>query len=46
MNESNFGIILDVLAQEIDLLRFQLKVTKEENAKLCAMIAERNEKHE
>ena len=46
MNESNLGIILDVLAREIELLRFQVKATEEENAKLRAMIAERNEKHE
>lgn len=46
MNESNLGIILDVLAREIDMLRFQLKVAEEENAKLRAMINERNEKHE
>ena len=34
MNESNFAIVLDVLAQEIDMLRYQLKVKEEENTKL------------
>ena len=34
MNESNFAIVLDVLAREIDMLRYQLKVKEEENAKL------------
>lgn len=46
VNESNLGIILDVLAREIDMLRFQLKSTEEENAKLRAMIGEGREKHE
>lgn len=34
MNESNFAIVLDVLAREIDMLRYQLKAAGEENAKL------------
>lgn len=34
MNEANFEIVLDVLAREIDMLRYQLKVKEEENAKL------------
>ena len=46
MNETNFEIVLDVLAREIDMLRFQLKATEEENAKLRAMIGEGREKHE
>ena len=46
MNESNFEIVMDVLAREIDMLRFQLKAKEEENAKLRAMIEERDEKHE
>ena len=46
MSESSFEIVLDVLAREIDMLRFQLKVTEEENAKLRAMIGEGHEKHE
>ena len=46
MNESNFAIVLDVLAREIDMLRYQLKVKEEENAKLRAMIGEGREKHE
>ena len=46
MNESNFEIVLDVLAREIDMLRFQLKAKEEENEKLRAMIGEGREKHE
>ena len=46
MNESNFAIVLDVMAREIDMLRYQLKVKEEENAKLRAMIGEEREKHE
>ena len=60
MNESSFEIVLDVLAREIDLLRYQVKTAedelvnqnyrvnelKAENAKLRAMIEERDEKHE
>ena len=46
MNETNFEIVLDVLAREIELLRFQVKATEEENAKLRVMIKERDEKHE
>ena len=46
MNETNFEIVLDVLAREIDMLRYQLKSAGEENAKLRAMIVERDEKHE
>lgn len=46
MNESNLGIILDVLAREIELLRFQVKAVREENEKLRAMIGEGREKHE
>ena len=60
MNESSFDIVLDVLAREIDLLRYQVKTAedelvkqnyrvnelKAENAKLRAMIEERDEKHE
>ena len=34
MSESCFEIVLDVLAREIDMLRFQFKVKEEENAKL------------
>ena len=34
MNESNFAIVLDVLAREIDTLRYQLKAAGEEQAKL------------
>lgn len=34
MNETNFEIVLDVLAREIDMLRYQLKAASEENAKL------------
>ena len=34
MNESNFAIVLDVLAREIDMLRYQLKEKEKENAKL------------
>ena len=34
MNESSFEIVLDVLAREIDMLRYQLKAAGEENAKL------------
>lgn len=46
VNESNFAIVLDVMAREIDMLRYQLKVKEEENAKLRAMIGEGREKHE
>lgn len=46
MNESSFEIVLDVLAREIDMLRYQLKAAGEENAKLRAMIEGRDEKHE
>ena len=46
MSESCFEIVLDVLAREIDMLRYQLKVNEEENAKLRAMIGEGREKHE
>ena len=34
MNESSFEIVLDVLAREIDMLRYQLKAAGEEQAKL------------
>ena len=34
MNESSFEIVLDVLAREIDMLRYQLKAAGDENAKL------------
>ena len=34
MNETNFEIVLDVLAREIDMLRYQLKTSGEEQAKL------------
>ena len=46
MNETNFEIVLDVLAREIDMLRYQLKAAGEENAKLRAMVEERDENHE
>lgn len=46
MSESYFEIVLDVLAREINMLRFQLKVKEDENAKLRAMIEEGREKHE
>lgn len=46
MNESNFAIVLDVMAREIDMLRYQLNAVREENAKLRAMIEERCEQHE
>lgn len=46
MSESCFEIVLDVMAREIDMLRYQLKAADEENAKLRAMIVERDEKHE
>ena len=34
MNESSFDIVLDVLAREIDMLRYQLKTAGEEQAKM------------
>ena len=34
MSESCFEIVLDVMAREIDMLRYQLKAAGEENAKL------------
>lgn len=34
MNESSFEIVLDVLAREIDMLRYQLKAAGEEQAKM------------
>ena len=46
MNEASFEIVLDVLAREIDMLRYQLKAAGEENAKLRAMIEAGCEKHE
>ena len=46
MSETNFEIVLDVMAREIDMLRYQLKVKEEENAKLRAMIGEGRENHE
>lgn len=46
MSESCFEIVLDVMAREIDMLRFQLKEKEKENAKLRAMIGEGREKHE
>lgn len=46
MSESCFEIVLDVMAREINMLRYQLKVVGDENAKLRAMIEERDEKHE
>ena len=46
MSETNFEIVLDVMAREIDMLRYQLKVKEEENAKLRAMIGEGREKYE
>ena len=46
MSESCFEIVLDVMAREIDMLRYQLKVKEEENAKLRVMIEEGRENHE
>ena len=46
MNEASFEIVMDVLAREIDMLRYQLKAAGEENAKLRAMIEERDGQHE
>ena len=46
MSETNFEIVLDVLVREINMLRYQLKVVGDENAKLRAMIEEKDEKHE
>ena len=34
MSESCFEIVLDVMAREIDMLRYQLKALEEENEKL------------
>ena len=34
MDESNFAIVLDVLAQEIDMLRYHVKTIDGENAEL------------
>ena len=34
MSESCFEIVLDVLAREIDMLRYQLKTAGEEQAKM------------
>lgn len=34
MNEASFEIVLDVLAREIDMLRYQLKTAEEEKEKL------------
>ena len=34
MNEASFEIVLDVLAREIDLLRYEVKALEEENEKL------------
>ena len=34
MNEASFEIVLDVMAREIDMLRYQLKAAREENEKL------------
>ena len=34
MNGTNFEIVLDVLAREIDMLLYQLKAAGDENAKL------------
>ena len=34
MSESCFEIVLDVMAREIDMLRYQLKAAREENEKL------------
>ena len=34
MSETNFEIVLDVLAREIDMLRYQAKAAREENRKL------------
>lgn len=34
MNEYSFEVVIDVLAREIDMLRYQLKAAGEENAKL------------
>ena len=34
MNESNFAIVLDVMAREIDMLRYHVNNMEEENAKL------------
>ena len=46
MSESCFEIVLDVMAREIDMLRYQLKAAGEENAKLRAIFEEGSEKHE
>ena len=34
MNETNFEIVLDVLAREIDMLRYQVKAAGEGQAKM------------
>ena len=46
MNEASVSIVLDVLAREIDLLRYQLKAALEENAKLRETIESGCKKHE
>ena len=47
MNEVSFQIVLDVLAREIDMLRYQLKTAGEEQAKIrnhAIMIDNENKK--
>ena len=46
MDETSFEIVIDVMAREIGMLRYHVNNMEEENAKLRAMIEERDEKHE
>ena len=40
MNETSFEIVLDVLAREIDLLLYQVKIAGEENGNLSERVDE------
>ena len=47
MNESRFEIVLDVMAQEIDMLRYRAKTAEDDNIKLLnrvGVLKDENEK--
>ena len=46
MNESSFDIVIDVLAREIDLLRYQVKTAGDELLKRSSRVNELKDENE
>ena len=46
MNESNFAIVLDVMAREIDMLRYQVKTAGDELVKRSHRVNELKDENE